>query len=221
MGHLVTLYLDEMHGYYRSKALPILWLGLPALAVFIRLLQPDTEGIPLTILVSIMLLSFGGIIAAVSLGASIANEMNQHVYDLFLVRPVRRHELLLAKFFASYTMLIIAFVITLLASLVADALTSTVYLEMVWIAVRDQFLITITNVAIACALGIFVGINVDSVTVASIMSLYFGEMAAMPLFLIVFLGDTPLMYLLVALVGMISAAAVLLVAMFQFSRKQL
>ncbi len=221
MRNMSILYLDELYGLYRSKAIIVLWLGLPALVMVLKILQPNTEAIPLTIFVSIMLLSLGGIIASVSLGASIASEMNQHVYDLFLVRPVRRHELLLSKFFAVYTVLILSFVITLIASLVTDVLTTTVSLELLWVAIRDQLLITVTNIAIACAAGIIVGINIDSVTVASIVSLYLGEMAAMPILLVVFLGDLPYVYLLVALMGILTAACIMALAIFQFSRKQL
>ena len=79
----------------------ILWIGIPLLSFLLHFI-PNTEDFPITSLVAILIASIGGTLAAAMLSTSIASEKSRHVYDLFLIRPVRRRNILLAKFFAVY-----------------------------------------------------------------------------------------------------------------------
>ena len=45
---LALLFTDELKGYYKSKVMIILWIGMPALTLLIRLLfslDPETENL--------------------------------------------------------------------------------------------------------------------------------------------------------------------------------
>ena len=53
-------------------------------------------------------------------GTVTCNERNRHVYELFLVRPVKRRELLLAKGLAVYSCVAVACLVSVIVGLVAD-----------------------------------------------------------------------------------------------------
>jgi len=97
----LLIYKDELQGFLRSKVMIILAIGLPALVIALRLIQPTTEGIPFFSFTAILIASIGGKLGAVLLSTGITNERAHHVYDLFLIRPVRRSALVLGKFFCS------------------------------------------------------------------------------------------------------------------------
>lgn len=108
---LRLLFLDELMGYAKSKVMIVLWFGLPLLSFIIHFLQPDTEGLPISFLVGMVVSSIGGTLSSIMLSTSIVSEKNQHVYELFLIRPVKRSSLLLAKFFSVFLCLIVAVII--------------------------------------------------------------------------------------------------------------
>ena len=90
----LLLFTDELRGFYKSKVMIFLWIGLPLMTILLHLWSPNTgENIPFTALSAIIVSSVGGTLAAVMLTVSIINEKTQHVYDLFLIRPLKRWNL--------------------------------------------------------------------------------------------------------------------------------
>ncbi|MHA1253655.1 MAG: hypothetical protein ACTSRP_27055 [Candidatus Helarchaeota archaeon] len=71
---LLLLFIDEIKGFYKSKVMVVLWIGVPLLSILFHYLQPDTEGIPLASLVALLVSSIGGILGSVMLSTSIVNE---------------------------------------------------------------------------------------------------------------------------------------------------
>ena len=98
----------ELSGFMRSKVIIVLWVGLPLIAILLRLLQPDTDELTLLMFVAIIVSGIGGTLSAVLLGTTITNERIHGVYDLFLIRPVTRKDLLLGKFFAGISAVLAA-----------------------------------------------------------------------------------------------------------------
>ena len=151
----------------------VLWFGLPLLSFLMHFIQPETEGLPISFLVALLVSSIGGTLSAIMLSTSIVGEKNRHVYELFLVRPVKRCSLLLAKFFAVYLCLIIAVAISLIVGIVIDGFT---------IGIPENFLSDIFNslvtglssMAITCSIGILFGVITSSIPVAAILSVYLG-----------------------------------------------
>jgi len=78
---LKILYIDEMRGFYKSKVMIVLWIGMPLISFLIQFLQPDLEGIPVTYFVAVLTASIGGTLSSVMLSTSITSERNQNVYD--------------------------------------------------------------------------------------------------------------------------------------------
>ncbi|TFF88594.1 MAG: hypothetical protein EU548_08670, partial [Promethearchaeota archaeon] len=65
-----------------------LWIGFPILSILMHFIQPDTEGIPISVFTGLIVASIGGLLSAVMLSTTIVNEKNARVYDLYLIRPV-------------------------------------------------------------------------------------------------------------------------------------
>ena len=80
---LKILFLDELKGFYKSKVMIILWVGLPLLSLLFNFLVPDIEDFPISSIVAIIFSSIGGMLASAMLSTSIASEKVRHVYDLF------------------------------------------------------------------------------------------------------------------------------------------
>jgi len=169
----LLLFLDELKGYAKSKVMIVLWFGLPLLSFLIHFIQPETEDFPISFLVVLLVASIGGTLSAIMLSTSIVNEKNRHVYELFLIRPVKRYNLLLAKFFAVFLCLIIAILISLIGGLLIDIITIG-FPENYLNSIFDSLIISMSSMAITCSIGIFIGVLVSSVAVAAILAVYLG-----------------------------------------------
>ena len=169
----LLLFLDELKGYAKSKVMIVLWFGLPLLSFLVHFIQPETEDFPISFLVVLLVASIGGTLSAIMLSTSIVNEKNRHVYELFLIRPVKRYNLLLAKFFAVFLCLIIAILISLIGGLLIDIITIG-FPENYLNSIFDSLIISMSSMAITCSIGIFIGVLVSSVAVAAILAVYLG-----------------------------------------------
>jgi ABC-2 type transport system permease protein len=170
-----TLFVDEFRGFAKSRVMAALWIGLPLLSVLIRYAQPDADGMPLLTFVAILLAGIGGTVAAVLLSTGITSERSRHVYDLFLVRPVKRRDLILAKYFAAFSCLLIAVLLSVLLGILVEVVTGDFSADTLMRQNLESLLITLTGISIACAVGIFFGIVMNSVAVSAILSAYLGN----------------------------------------------
>jgi len=216
---LRLLFLDELKGYAKSKVMIVLWFGLPLLSLLIYFLQPNTEGLPISFLVGLLVSSIGGTLSGIMLSTSIVSEKNRHVYELFLIRPVKRSSLLLAKFFAVYICLVVAVVISLIFGLIIDEFTvglSEYFLNETF----ESLIISISSMAITCSIGIFFGVLVSSVPVAAILSVYLGSQLSsiilLPTFFIVTLNPV----ILALTLGISITSVIMGINMYLFSRQQ-
>ena len=217
---LKILFLDELKGFYKSKVMIILWVGLPLLSLLFNFLVPDIEDFPISSIVAIIFSSIGGMLASAMLSTSIASEKVRHVYDLFLIRPVRRTNILLAKFFAVYLCLIIATGISLVIGLIIDQLTIGNLPDYVIDQTIESLAISLAAMAISCSIGIFFGIMVSSVPVAAILSVYLGnQISAISILPTLFLDFIdPILFSL--LIGSIVPTIILIISIMIFARKQ-
>lgn len=216
---LLLLFLDELKGFAKSKVMIILWFGLPALAILIHFIQPETEDFPITSLVTIVVSSIGSTLSSIMLSTSIVNEKNKHVYELFLVRPVKRYSLLISKFLAVYLCLVIAVGLSLLVGLVIDGITVGIpedFLDLIF----DSLSISLSSMAITCSIGIFFGVLVSSVAAAAILSVYLGSQLSSIILLPTFFSETLDPVLLALTIGVSATITIMIINIFIFSRKQ-
>ena len=217
---LLLLFLDELKGYVKSKVMIVLWFGLPLLSFLIQFINPnELEGIPISFLVSLVVSSIGGTLSAIMLSTSIVSEKNRHVYELFLIRPVRRSSLILAKYLAVYLCLVIAVSISLIIGLIIDVYTGDLienYLDITF----ESLIIGISSMSITCSIGIFFGVLVSSVPVAAILSVYLGSQLSTIIILptIFFEILDPVIFSLT--LGILITLVMMSVNVLLFSRKQ-
>lgn len=217
---LLLLFMDELKGYAKSKVMIVLWFGMPILSFLLQFINPaNMEGLPISLLVSIVVTSIGGTLSAIMLSTSIVSEKNRHVYELFLIRPVRRSSLILAKFIAVYSCLIIAILISLSIGLIIDGITGNLT-GIEWEGTVNSLIIGLSSMAITCSIGIFFGVLVSSVPVAAILSVYLGSQLSTLIILPTILIEGLNPQLLALTLGITLTTGIMILNLILFSKKQ-
>ncbi|MFX1345119.1 MAG: ABC transporter permease [Promethearchaeota archaeon] len=208
-----------MRGYAKSKVMTVLWFGLPLLSFLIHFIQPNTEDFPISFLVGIVVSSIGGTLSGIMLSTSIVSEKNHHVYELFLIRPVKRSSLLIAKFLAVYSCLVIAVIISIVFGLIIDEFTNGLSEDLLRFTI-ESLTISIASMAITCSIGIFFGVLVSSVPVAAILSVYLGSQLSSIIILPTFFigGLNPV--ILALTLGISITSIVMTINIYLFNREQ-
>ena len=176
---LSILFVDELRGFWKSKVMLFLWVGMPVLAILIFLWSPDTGGqMPLSVLVSLLVSSLTGTLAAVMVVVSIINERDQHVYDLFVIRPIRRRDILLAKFLAVFLCVLVAASIAMFVGIGFDLTYNGTDVSQSWSMISGSLAMTIAVLAISTAAGVLIGIGSPSILIGAILVIYLGNQIA-------------------------------------------
>ncbi len=217
---LKILFIDELKGFYKSKVMIVLWIGMPLIALLFHYFQLYTEGIPISYLVSLLISSIGGTLSSVMLSTSIVNEKNRHVYELFLIRPIKRKNLLIAKFLAVYMCLTIAIGISIGIEIIIDVFINKIPLEFILNTIFGSLFTSMAIVAISCSLGTLFGVLVSSVSVAAILSVYLGNQLSAVLILPTFLLDFLDPLIVSPLLGSVITILLMSINIILFNRQQ-
>ena len=174
---LPLLFVDELRGFYKSNVMIFLWIGLPIIALLFRFISLGTTGqaIPFTVVSTIVVSSLAGTLASVMLGVSIINEKNRHVYELFLIRPLKRRDILLAKFLSVYVCIAIASFISILVGMLTDYFTAGALSGIILSNAAQSLATSLSMVAVSCSAGLLIGVASPSVLVGVILVLYGGN----------------------------------------------
>jgi ABC-2 type transport system permease protein len=178
------LYADELQGFYKSKVMIILWVGLPIIAILFRFVQLSASGteIPFTVISSLVVSSLAGTLSAVMLTVSIINEKNRHVYELFLIRPLKRRDIMLAKFLSVYTCVAIASLIAVVVGIAADWIITGSIPTTILHDAAQSLAISLSMIAVACSAGVLIGVASPTVLVGAILVIYGGnQISVIPL----------------------------------------
>lgn len=216
---LALLFRDELNGFYRSKVMLALWAGMPALSVFLYLLSPNTGTIPVAVFTSLLVGSIGGTLSSAMLAVSIINERERHVYDLFVIRPVKRRDLLLSKFLAVYGCVVVAGLLALALGVLTDQFVTGLARGIDFGGLESSIIILLSMLAVSCSVGILIGIVSPSVLVGVILVLYGGNQLSAVVLLPVLLLVTAVWFPLVP--GVAISLFLLVVSIVVFNRRQL
>ncbi len=218
---LPLLYFDELKGFYKSKVMLFLWVGLPLVAVLFRFMQYSSTGqaIPFTVISALIVSSLAGTLAAVMLAVSIINEKNRHVYELFLIRPLKRRDIVLAKFLSVYTCVAVASFIAVAVGVAADYFTANAFPPTVLNDTVQSLAISLSMVAVSCSAGVLIGIGSPTVLVGAILVIYGGnQISVIPL--VPTMLNLPEATLFTVALAAAVAASLLVGAVALFERKQ-
>jgi ABC-2 type transport system permease protein len=218
---LPMLYTDELRGFYKSKVMLFLWVGLPVVAILFRFVQVSSTGqqISFAVISSLIVSSLAGTLSAVMLAVSIINEKNRHVYELFLIRPLKRSDLMLAKFLSVFTCVAIASFISVVVGVAADYFTLGTFSATVMGDIAQSLAISVSMIAVSCSAGVLIGVASPSVLVGAILVIYGGNQISVIPLLPTILGLANAAAFTIVLAAAV-AAVLLAGAVALFERKQ-
>ncbi|MGE5187461.1 MAG: ABC transporter permease [Betaproteobacteria bacterium] len=218
---LALLFKDELLGFYKSKVMIFLWIGLPVIALLFRFISGASSGqeISFTLISSILVSTIGGTLAAVMLSVSIINENNRRVYDLFLIRPLKRRDIILAKFLSVYMCVSVAGFLAVLVGMIVDFITTGTLSSMILSDAGQSLATTLSMIAVACAAGTLIGVASPSVVVGAILVI-FGNNQLSVIPLIPTLLQLPQPVVLTIIIAGAVAGGMLVGAVTLFNRKQ-
>lgn len=216
---LGLLFEDELRGFYRSKIMLFLWVGLPALSVLLYLVNPATGEVAISSFVAILVGSIGGVLSAVMLVVSIVNEKERHVYDLFVIRPIRRMDIVLSKFLAVYLCVSIAGLLAMALGLAVDYARVGELPEGTLTGLGEAAVMALSMMAITCSAGVLIGVFSPSVLVGVILVIYGGNQLSVVALAPLLTGSESALFPL--LPGTAISLALLFAAVLVFNRKQL
>lgn len=216
---LSLLFRDELNGFYRSKVMLVLWVGMPALSIFLYLFSPDTGDISVSVFTSLLVGSIGGTLSAAMLAISVINERERHVYDLFVIRPMKRRNLLLSKFLAVYICVVIAGLLALALGVISDQFVTGLSSGIDFAALASSMVLVLSMLAISCSVGILIGVVSPSVLVGVILVLYGGNQLSAVALLPVLVAQTQAWFPLIP--GAVISVLMLALSVLVFDRKQL
>ena len=195
------------------------------------ILTGQLEDFPATYLTTVLATSIAGALGSIMLSTSITNEMNKNAYDLFLIRPVKRRNIIIAKFFAVYLCTIAAVWLSILTGMIIDALRDITVLQFFMDQLVDSIITVFFALAITCSFGALFGILMKSVAGSALLSLYVGNQASSILTLVIplisqmmeleFGISFPFDPLILSMIfGTIACIVILLLAIVVFNKKQ-
>jgi ABC-2 type transport system permease protein len=217
---LLLLLKDELRGFYRSKVMIFLWVGLPLMAVLFQFWSASTRQVfSFTLLSAVLVSSIGGTLASVMLAVSIINEKNRHVYELFLIRPVKRWNLIAAKFFAVYICIAVASFLAIAMGIGTDYLVTGGASGTVLKDTLQSVSVSMSMMAVSSAAGVLIGVASPSVLVGAILVIYGGnQISAIPMIpTILNIGNASLFTISS---GILISTVLLILAALIFNKKQ-
>jgi ABC-2 type transport system permease protein len=217
---LLLLLKDELRGFYRSKVMIFLWVGLPLMAVLFQFWSASTQQVfSFTLLSAVLVSSIGGTLASVMLAVSIINEKNRHVYELFLIRPVKRWNLIAAKFFAVYICIAVASFLAIAIGIGTDYLVTGGASGTVLKDTLQSVSVSMSMMAVSSAAGVLIGVASPSVLVGAILVIYGGnQISAIPMIpTILNIGNASLFTISS---GILISTVLLILAALIFNKKQ-
>jgi len=218
---LPLLFVDELQGFYKSKVMVFLWIGLPIITLLFRFISLGTTGqaIPFTIVSTIVVSSLAGTLASVMIGISIINEKNRHVYELFLIRPLKRRDILLAKFLSVYVCIAIASLISISVGMLTDYFTTGALSGTILSNAAQSLATSLSMVAVSCSAGLLIGVASPSVLVGAILVLYGGNQTSIIPLVPTLLNTPDIVPFTIGLAAAV-CVALLATAVALFERKQ-
>lgn len=170
---LSILLKDELKGFYKSSIMIILWIGLPIVSFLLHFINfQEKVTYSFSIFFATVVSSLGGTLASILLAVYIVHEKSKNVYALFLVRPIKRSNILLAKYFAVFICIAIATIISILLGIFIDYLKYGELSDNIVYSTFETFFLSLFSISVACSTGILIGVISPTVLVAVLIIVF-------------------------------------------------
>jgi ABC-2 type transport system permease protein len=213
------IFKDELMGFYKSKAMIFLWIGLPLLAILIHVSSQSAD-MSLSILVSLVVSSIGGLIASIMLTVNIINEKDTKVYDLFLIRPIKRWHIITSKFIAVYICVSIACIIAISIGLLVDYSEAQIAFNIIIQNIFEPFIMTLSIIAISSAIGILIGVVAPSILVGVLLVIFGGNYVSSIPSIIPFVFNIQNPFTIVLILGATITTVLMALSILLFNKKE-
>lgn len=208
----------------------VLWILMPVIAIGGYLALPASltaeAGLPYqlsaTMYMSAVTSMLAGTIAAVVVAVDIVSERSRKVYDLFVIRPLRREWLIWSKFVAVFACVSIACMIAIAVGLGVDLVRGAMPTTGLLADVARSLATLAGVIALSTAAGVFIGIlSRTSIVAAVILVLQVGQMLPLVPLLPGFLGVLPDQFWIVMALSFALALLLVHAAAVMFRRAEL
>jgi len=218
----LLLFKDELKGFYKSKVMIFLWIGLPLLALFLHIsISNDAEGFEsISLITSLIVSNIGGLLSSVMLSVNIINEKDTRVYDLFLIRPIKRWHLLVSKFLAIYLCVSVACILAISLGIMIDYFESQLILDLIIDGVIESFIMSLCVIAISSAVGILIGVVAPSIVVGVILVIFVGNYVSTIPSIIPFVFSMENTVGIVLILGIAITIILMFLGIFLFNKKE-
>ncbi|MHA1126699.1 MAG: ABC transporter permease [Candidatus Heimdallarchaeota archaeon] len=225
MSSFGIIFWDDLRGFWKSKVMLALWIGMPLIAILMHVSMPSSEYFPTTYFTTFIISSIGGILGVVSLSVSMTNDINAKVFDLFLIRPVKRWHIIVSRFLAYFINILIACAISLGIGMIVDVIRfPDIDLSWYFKDAAKSVALSAVAVAICCSSGLLIGTLIKSVALSAIISVYLGQQLSsliqLPMLFVLFDWDPDAILGFSVGVGLLLALILLLLEILAFNRKQ-
>ena len=216
---------DELWGFAKSRVMLVLWVVLPVLGVLGYFVLPSQlkSGMGRTLSASafmaLIMSSIAGTVAALMVAVDIVSEKNRKVYDLYVIRPIPRRAIILAKFVAVFTCVTIACLVSMAAGVTVDLARGQEMADLYEIAKAFTSLVGV--IALSAAVGVFFGVVSKTILVAVILILYVGQNLAIVPMLPMYFGILPSSFWMFIAISAALVAIVLWGSIALFKRNEL
>jgi ABC-type transport system involved in multi-copper enzyme maturation permease subunit len=220
---------DELVGFAKSKVMIVLWVVLPVLTMLGYFLLPSgalirgslDNDMTATTFMALLQSSIAGTVAALMVAVDIVSEKNRKVYDLYVIRPIRRETIIIAKFLAVFACVTIACVASILLGISVDWIRFGAPTGGELYELLKALTMLSAVLALSAAVGVFFGVVVKTILVAVILILYVGQNIAIVPMLPMHFGILPGSFWLFMLISGVLAALILWGSAVLFRRTEL
>ncbi|HUQ06113.1 MAG TPA: ABC transporter permease [Kofleriaceae bacterium] len=186
----MRLLRDEMTGFAKSKVMIVLWVVLPLLAIagyflfdFLQSVRAEeaAAGVPddgpkmsVFVFLSAILSSIAGTVAALMVAVDVVSERQRKVFELFVIRPIRREVIIWSKFIAVFLAVSLACVISMNLAILVDLVRGE---PVTWDTMREMvkgLAQAVAVIALATGGGVAVGVVSRTILVA-VLIVQFGS----------------------------------------------
>ncbi len=219
----LRLLRDELVGFARSRVMIVLWVVLPLLAILGYLLFTSSAEVAAGMggdhkmsanaFMTFLLSSLAGTVAALMVAVDIVSERTRKVYELYVIRPIRREAIIWAKFLAVAACVVVACVVAIALGIAVDVARGDPFTATIAYDALKGLASLTAVVSLSAAVGTFFGVISRTILVAVILVLYVGQNLTIVPMLPMYFGILPrqfwvimaISYALVAVMAWLSA----------------
>ncbi len=226
----LRLVRDELYGFARSKVMLVLWVILPAIAIVGYLLFKDNaqlngglgedHQLSANTFMSLILSSLSGTIAALMVAVDIVSERQRKVYELYVIRPIRREAIIWAKFIAVFLCVTIACVVSIALGIAVDTVRGDPFNATIAFDALKALSQLTCVVGLSAAVGVLFGVISRTIVVAVLLILYGGQNLTIVPMIPTYFGVLPDQFWVFQLVSVLMIVALTWLAMVIFRRSQ-